>query len=182
MQTTSATATSMATRSIFCLVSSRGRADRIIHDFKGAEFSSTDIGTLFLDGRSDLERDSPAPTTAAAHSAGPIRGVLAWIAGVGQLVVPDIGAIIAAGPVIAALHQARNGQLRAITRGLMLLGFAEKAADHYEREIKREGAIMISVHTINPNKILRARVIFAESGGHDIIAFDAPAPLPAITV
>jgi hypothetical protein len=173
----------MTPRSIYCLAPSRGRADRIIHDLKAAEFARTEIGTLFFDrsGSGDRERDSPS-SDAAAQSAGPIRGGLAWIAGIGRLVVPGIGAFFAAGPIIAALHQARNGTPGvAIARGLVLLGVPQQEAARYEQQIRTDGHLLISVHSMNPTRIIQAQGILTEAGAQDIVTTaDSPVRSPAI--
>jgi hypothetical protein len=159
--------------SIFCLATSRGSVDRIIHGLKEADFFSTEIGALFFDRNPENDRarelDPRALNGVAAQSGGPIRGGLAWVAGIGRLVVPGVGSYIAAGPIIAALHQARNGTPGvAIARGLIHLGMPSAEAAHYERRIKSGSQIMISVHATNPNRIFRAREVFMESNAQDI--------------
>jgi len=178
----------MSTLSIFCLAASRGSVDRIIHDLKEANFSNTEIGALLFDRNLENDRarelDPRALTGAAAQSAGPIRGGLAWVAGISRLVVPGVGSYIAAGPIIAALHQVRNGTPGvAIARGLTHLGMPSANAAHYERRIKTDSQILISVHTTNPNKILRAREIFTASNAPDICSTRGaitPSVVPAV--
>lgn len=104
----------MSQRSLYCIAPSRGRADRIVHDLKGAEFSRTDISALFLDRSASDERASANEASAAAgaavaQSAGAIRGVLGWIAGMGPLVIPGVDPLITAGPIAAALSGATVG-------------------------------------------------------------------------
>ena len=159
--------TFMLTQSIFCFVSSRTSAERIVHDLQQAGFPSTDVGTLFFDRSSDPRRDAPVSSLANAPSAGPIGGNLAWIAGIGQLGVPGVGVFNAAGPVIGALHQARNIKPGVpIAAGLIHLGLTPEIAVRYERRIKAGGWLMISVHPSKSDQTSRARAIFSASNAH----------------
>lgn len=159
----------MSQRSVFCIAASQGRADRIVHDLKGAEFSSTEISALFLDpGASDeraFAKEAAASARATAtQSAGVIRGVLGWIAGIGPLVIPGVDPLIAAGPIAAALSGATVGS---VTDGLIDFGVPQLEAGRYEARIN-DGHILISVHTENPDMGDRAREIFAAAGAENI--------------
>jgi hypothetical protein len=164
----------MSTFAIVSLATSRGRADRIIFDLKAVGFAPTDVGILFFDrvAENPLIRDPrglPA-SDAAAQSAGSIRGVFGWIAGIGRLVVPGVGTFVAAGPILTALQQARNSAPGvAISRGLIGLGIPAAQAARFEQRIKTSGHILLSVHTSNPNRILRVREILdASTGGGNL--------------
>jgi len=152
----------MSKRSVFCIATSRGRADRIIHDLREAEFPNTEISVLFLAGSADdggaSAKERPVAERApAAQSAGEIRGVLGWIAGAGQIVIPGVGPLIAAGPIAAALGSATVG---GIAGGLVDFDIPPAEARHYEARIKI-GQIFIVVHSENPEISGRAREIFA---------------------
>ena len=159
----------MAKRSVFCIASSRGRADRIVHDLKEEGYSSTDLSILFLDGSASDARVSAAkPLVAtvvlAARSTCKIRGVLGWIAGIRPLVIPGVGPLIAAGPVGAALSSATLG---GIAGGLIDFDVPQAEASRYEGRIK-DGCILISVHSENPEKSDQAREIFTENGAENL--------------
>ena len=159
----------MSQRSVFCIASSRGRADHIVHALKEAEISKAEISALFLDRGAGGKRASgsaePATAEAAtAESAGEIRGVLRWIDGIGPLIVPDMERLIGAGPIATAL---RSANTRGVTSGLIDFGVPEAEAMRYETGIK-EGHILISVHAENPDKSDRAREIFTAAGAEDI--------------
>jgi hypothetical protein len=163
----------MSRLSIFCLATSRGRADRIIHDLKDAEFSSTDLSVLLLDANAEGDHagrgDSRMLTSAAARSAGPIRGGLAWVTGVGRLMIPGAGSFLAAGPIIAALHRACNvAPADAVARGLIHLGVSVAEATPMAQRITADGHLLISVHSTNPDQILRAREIFTVANAQNI--------------
>jgi hypothetical protein len=151
----------MSKRSVFCVASSRGRADRILHDLKEAEFASTEISVLFLDSAASEARaaagKASAPSGAAVvRPAGEIRGVLGWIDGIRSLAIPGVGPLIAAGPVAAVLSSRTVG---GIAGGLADFDVPNVEASRYEAKIK-EGQILIAVHSENPEKSDQAREIF----------------------
>jgi hypothetical protein len=159
----------MPKRSVFCIAASRGRADRIVHELKEADFSSTDISVIFLDrspgSQSRTNNAAPASATAAAtQSGGEIRGVLGWIAGIRSLVIPGIGPLIAAGPVAAILSSKTLG---GIAGGLADFDVPQVEAVRYEGRIK-DGSILIAVHSENPEKSDQARGIFAGNGAENV--------------
>lgn len=159
----------MSQRSVYCITQSRGRADRIVHDLKEEDFSSTGISILFLDPSANDERASAngasvAARAVVAQSAPAIRGVMRWIAGIGPVVIPGVGPLIAAGPIGAALSRATVG---GVAGGLIDFGVPQLEAKRYEGRIK-DGHILISVHTENPEKSDRAREIFVAEGAEDI--------------
>ncbi len=155
----------MSKRSVFCIASSRGRADCIIHDLKTAAFSNRDLSVLFLDGRAgDGPGGAPKPPAPAAESAGEIRGVLSWIEGIRSLAIPGVGPLIAAGPIAAALGSATVG---GIAGGLMDFDVPEVEARRFEAKIK-DGQILLAVHSENPEMSDQAREIFTTNAAEAI--------------
>jgi hypothetical protein len=174
----------MISPAIFGLAPSRGRADHIIHDLKDAGFAAGVIGVLFFDRITEADHArsarTPALSAAASESAGPIRGGFAGLVGIGRIVEPGVGSFIAAGPINTALHEVRIGAPGvAIARGLMRLGVAAPISATLEQRIKRDGHFLISVHSIEPEAIRRARGIFEESIAQDIFCTGDAAPAPA---
>jgi len=159
----------MSQRSVYCIAPSRGQADRIVHSLKGAEFASTDISALFLDegasdARATTKTASAAAKGAAAQPTGAIRSVLGLIAGIGSLVIPGVAPLVAAGPIAAALSGATVG---GVAGGLVDFGVPQSEARRYEGRIK-DGQILISIRTENPDKSDQARAIFTAAGAEDI--------------
>ena len=174
------------TPAVFCLATSRGRADCLLLELKQAGFPADEIAVLFLDRTPaptpERERRERAAYGAAAQSAGPIRGVLAGIKDVGRLVVPDGSAFIAAGAIMHALHETGGATPGiAIAPALTLLGLPPADAARYERGIKADGHFLVMVQAGDPAQLARARSIFAETNGQDICACagaaSAPSPL-----
>lgn len=164
----------MSKKSVFCITTSHEQADRIVGQFKAANFSSSDISVLFPDkGMSrDFahEKNTKAPEGAVtgAGAGGAIGGALGWIVGIGALAIPGIGPFIAAGPIMAALGGAAIGATAGgIAGGLIGLGIPELEAKCYEGKVK-DGNILLSVHTENSEEIKRAKEIFNNAGAEDI--------------
>jgi hypothetical protein len=164
----------MSKKSVFCIVESQEKADRIVDHLKTANFSNNDISVLFADKSTTRdfahEKKTKAPEGAitGAGTGGIIGGALGWVAGIGALAIPGVGPFIAAGPIMAALSGAAVGAaVGGIAGGLIGLGIPELVAKRYEGKVK-EGNILISVHTENSEEIIRAKDIFTKAGAQDI--------------
>jgi hypothetical protein len=164
----------MSKKSVFCIATSRSRADQIIDHLKTESFSNNDISVLLPD--KDTTRDfAHEKNTKASEAAvdgvgtgGVIGGALGWIAGIGALAIPGVGPFIAAGPVFAALSGVAIGAaVGGIAGGLVGLGIPEIEAKRYEGKVKA-GNILISVHTEDVGDIARAKDIFKQAGAQDI--------------
>lgn len=164
----------MSKKSVFCIATSRGQADRIVDQLKNASFSNNDISVLFPD--KDTTRDfahekntkAPEGIATGASTGGVLGGALGWVAGIGALAIPGVGPFIAAGPIIAALSGAAVGAaVGGIAGGLIGLGIPEIEAKRYEGKIK-QGNLLISVHTENSEEITKAKDIFSNAGAEDI--------------
>ncbi len=151
----------MSRNSVFCIAPSRGRADRIVHGLKEAEFPGTDVSVVFLDQDAGDER---AAGRKASPAPGAIRGVMGWIVGGGRVVIPGIDSLVAAGPVAAALGGA---MVRGVAGGLMVFGLPAAEAGRYEGRIK-DGAFFIAIQSENPDRCDRAREIVAAEGAEDV--------------
>lgn len=164
----------MSKKSVFCIATSRGLADRIVDQLKAASFSNNDISVLFPDKGTTRdfahEKNTKAPegAVAGASTGGVIGGALGWIAGIGALAIPGVGPFIAAGPIIAALSGAAVGAaVGGIAGGLIGLGIPELEAKRFEGKVKA-GNLLISVHTESSEEISRAKDIFDKAGAEDI--------------
>jgi hypothetical protein len=163
----------MSKKSVFCIATSRGQADRIVDQLKTANFSNNDISVLFPDKGTTRdfahEKSTKAPegAVAGAGTGGVVGGALGWIAGIGALAIPGVGPFIAAGPIIAALSGAAVGAVGGIAGGLIGLGIPEIEAKRYEGKVKA-GNLLISVHTEDSKEIARAKDIFTKAGAQDI--------------
>jgi hypothetical protein len=166
----------MSQKSVFCIATTRGHADRIVDQLKAASFSNNDISVLFPDRGTTRdfahEKHTKAPegAIAGASTGGVIGGALGWIAGIGALTIPGVGPFIAAGPIMVALSGAAVGAaVGGIAGGLVGMGIPELEAKRFEGKVKA-GNLLISVHTESADEITRAKEIFTKAGAHDICA------------
>src|ERR1039457_6121026 len=110
----------MSKKSVFCIATSRGQADRIVDTLKNANFSNNDISVLFPDKTTTRDfahtKSTKAPEGAVtgAGTGGVVGGALGWIAGIGALAIPGVGPFIAAGAIIAALRGAGRRRRRRV--------------------------------------------------------------------
>ena len=159
---------------VFCVADSEARAERIVRELRDAGFAEESISVLFpdADGRRELahEAHSQAPEDVATGlgTGALVGGTIGWLSGVGAIAVPGLGALVAAGPILATLSAATAG---ATVGGLAgaLVGYAvpELEAKLYESELER-GSFLISVHTTSVVQQDRARDVFAKNGATDI--------------
>jgi len=167
----------MFSRSVFCITHSRGCADRILHELKGAELPGGQISVLFLDHNAG---DGAATTgRPVAESAGEIRGVMEWIPGIRSLVIPGCGPLIAAGPLPAEWGGATTG---GVGNALVAFGVPSAEAGRYAERITG-GHILIAFHTDNPEKCHQAREIFTAAGAEDVftmVQVSTPKPPPRL--
>ena len=149
-------------------------AEDAVDNLKAAGFRSTDISVLFPDsqGAKDFahEKHTKAPEAAVAggSSGAVIGGALGWLAGIGALAIPGVGAFIAAGPIIGMLGGIGVGSaLGGITGALIGLGIPEYEAKRYEGRIRR-GGILLSVHCDDADWAKRAKNLLYQTGAEDI--------------
>jgi hypothetical protein len=94
-------------------------------------------------------------------------GAALWglLFGAGFFLIPGIGPVLVAGPVLAALVGALEsaavvGGISAVTAGLISMGIPKESAVKYEAEIKADKFVMV-VHG-TAEELERARAILAE--------------------
>jgi hypothetical protein len=145
-------------------------------------FRAADISVLYPDnaGSKDLahEKNTKAPEGAAAGiGAGAlVGGALGWLAGIGALAIPNLGPVVAAGPIMGALAGAGAvGTVASFAGALIGLSVPEYEAKRYEGRLKK-GGILMSVHCDDSDWVRRAKNILKNTGGQDIAeAAEAPA-------
>ena len=150
------------------------QAELLVDRLKTAGFSSNDISVLLPDkeGSQDFAHKNttkaPEGATAGASTGGLIGGALGWLAGIGALAIPGLGAFIAAGPIMAALSGAAVGAtVGGATGALIGLGIPEYEAKMYEGKIK-EGNILIAAHSDNKEMLKAAEEIFKDIKATDV--------------
>ena len=160
--------------SVYCITSSKVKAESILNQLRRAGFSSDAISVLFSDtsGSHDFvhERSTKAPegVTAGGVAGLGAGAILGWLAGIGTLAIPGAGPFVAAGPIMAALGGAAIGSAAGgIIGALVGVGIPEYEAKRYEGKV-RAGSVLISVHAVDSREIDQAINLFANAGAEDI--------------
>jgi hypothetical protein len=159
---------------VYGLFSKTPEVEEAVDNLRSAGFRSTDISVLFADNRGTKdfahERNTKAPegTAAGVVSGGLAGGVLGWLTGIGALMIPGIGPMVAAGPIVAALAGAGAlGAVGGIIGSLVGLGIPEYEAKRYEGRI-RAGGILFSILCDSSDWVKRAKQVLEATGAQDI--------------
>lgn len=157
-------------KAIFGIADSEAQAVSIFNRLLEIGFSDNDISVLFPETDETRhfahEQHTKVPEGAAAGAGGGvvIGGALGWLAGIGALTIPGVGAFIAAGPIMAALAGAgAGGAVGGLTGILIGIGMPEFEAKQYEERMKG-GNILISVHCENGKERTRVKEILDSAG------------------
>jgi hypothetical protein len=159
---------------VFGLFDNRRALEAAIDSLRADGFRDSDISALLPDLASSRElaheKHTKAPEGAAAGAAagGVIGGTLGLLVGLGALVIPGLGPVLAAGPIVAALAGAgAGGALGTLTGALIGLGIPEYEAKRYETYLNRGGALL-SVHADDRDWAARAKRVLDSCGAKDI--------------
>ncbi len=143
----------------------RGNVSLVANDAEGRH-----ARVLGLDQTPDEDRNITAETemgdsdtTEGAKSGAGIGaglgGIAGFLVGMGAFLIPGIGPILGAGPLIAALGGAAAGAVAGgIIGGLTKSGISEEDAVRYEEGIRR-GGVLVLVYTDDTNAELAVNVL-----------------------
>ncbi len=158
----------------FGIYQTRAEVEYAVDALRAEGFRNTDVSVLFSDnqGTKDfaVEKNTKAPegTAAGATTGVVIGGVLGWLAGIGALVIPGVGPLVAAGPIVAALAGVGvGGAVGGIAGALIGMGIPEYEAKRYEGRVK-DGGILLSVHCDDRNWTAKAKQILERTGAQDV--------------
>ncbi len=159
---------------VYGIYPTRLSVEEAVDNLRRYGFRSEDISVLFPEnqGTKDfaVEKHTKAPegTATGATSGAIIGGALGWLVGAGLLVVPGLGPVLAAGPIVAALTGVgAGGVVGGVVGSLVGLGIPEYEAKRYEGRI-RGGSILLSVHCDTEDWAKRAQELLEASGAEDI--------------
>jgi len=149
--------------------------DRAIEALRAAGFRNSDISAVVPD-RNQTSKDlaheihskAPEGIATGATAGAAAGGVLGWLVGVGTLVIPGVGPLLAAGPIVAALAGAgAAGATGGLVGGLVGAGIPEVEAKRYAGRV-RDGGYLLSVHGDDGKWAKRADEILTATGGRDV--------------
>lgn len=102
-----------------------------------------------------------------------LGGALGWIAAIGALTIPGIGAVVAAGPILTALGGAAVGAASGMVAGSFLgLGMSEIEAREFQEAAVR-GDIVLAVRVTSLDEQAHAARVLGAHGGERITTIGA---------
>ena len=173
-------------RVVMGIVDTPVQAELTIERLRAVGFANDDVSVLFPDQRGThdfaFEHHTKAPEGALAGAGlgAVLGGILGIAAGVGVLVVPGFGALVAAGPLFAALSGMATGGIVAGAIGAVLgARIPEIEAVHYDGKT-RLGSILVAVHVETKAAAHRAREALRAVAATDVSATsEAAVPMAA---
>ena len=159
---------------VLCIADSEARAERIVRDLRHAGFTEESISLVFpgADATTEVAHEAhstaPEDVSAGVGTGALVGGTIGWLSGVGAIAVPGLGALVAAGPILATLSAATAGATVGGIAGARV-GYAvpELEAKLYEGKLAG-GNFLISVHTTSVAQQAHARDVFANNDATDI--------------
>ena len=161
---------------VFGIFADRRTVERAILALERKGFSPTDISVLMAEGVAGGEgglatenaTKAPEGAVVGASTGAALIGTFGWLAGMGALAIPGIGALLAAGPLMAALAGVGvGGAIGGLAGALVGLGIPEYEAHRYEGVVRR-GGILLSVHSSDPLHTRDAKHILDDLGARDV--------------
>jgi hypothetical protein len=168
--------TTMANKnsSVLGVYRDRPAIEEAMDALRAAGFRCADISVLFQEnqGTKDFAHEKNTKAPDGAVIGGMIGGItgaaLGWLISMGVLAIPDLGALVAAGPILSALAGAGAvGAVGGIIGCLAGSGVPEYEAKRFAGRTKR-GGILMSVHCDNDDWVKRARSLLRQTGAEDI--------------
>ena len=155
---------------VYCLASNEPQANEILTHLRNLGFSSSEISILLKD--KDTKNISvKEDAIRGAEKGGIAGGILGALAGLTIVTVPALGALIVAGPIIAALGGAAVGSMVGGLAGgsgaLTRIGIPAADCGRIENKLHR-GGILIAVHSPDPARRERALRAFKSTGAEEI--------------
>jgi hypothetical protein len=154
-------------------------AQRALHDLVGHGFAHRDISLITNDSSGEYARyinnpNHPSSTTGKATTltqegiggGAIIGGIAGLLVGLGAIVIPGIGAALAAGPIFSLIGAGLGAVTGGLLGALVDLGVPETTAGSYAEAVRR-GSTLVIVNT-NDKLTDRAEQIVNRHGPIDI--------------
>lgn len=144
----------------------RSRAEEALEDLKNQGFEK-DISLVARDEeeqeQSGGEIMGGQDLSEGTFAGGTVGGIAGLLAGVGALLIPGVGPIIAAGPIAATLTGVVTG---GIAGGLIDLGLPEERGEYFEEQV-RQGGILLSMKA-DDDQVEETASVLRQHGASDV--------------
>jgi len=161
---------------VFGIYATPATAEFGVNHLLSLGFTNSAISVLLPDDESTRafahEKNTKAPegTATGVATGGIIGGTLGLLAGMGALIIPGVGPLIAAGPIMAALAGVgAGGAVGGVVGALVGMGIPEYEAKRFEGAVK-DGGTLLSVHCDTGEQVTIAKQALRDSGARDISA------------
>lgn len=160
----------MASRVVIGIFDSYAHASDTVEALKTAGFS---MDQLSLIGRDTSEmrpvishlENTPDKMIGNLTVAGAVGG---FIVGLAVVAIPGLGALVVAGPIIAAISgAAAGGAIGAVTGALVHFDVPETEAKVYESHIT-EGKVLLAAHVETPEERFKAEQVMEQCGAVEV--------------
>lgn len=162
----------MASKVVIGIFDSYANASDAVEGLKNAEFAMDQISLLGKDSDEmrevvshTVDTEKPDKMLANLSVAGAIGGLLIGLA---SIAIPGTGALVLAGPLLAAVSgAAAGGALGAIAAALMHFDVPATEAKVYETHLTA-GKVLVAVHVENSEERTKAEEVFDQFGANEI--------------
>jgi len=165
-------------------IATEKQVESVMDELVAAGFPASDISVLCPRTKgslwADIDTSVPAAVAIGAATVGSagmwVGSGLGLLAGLGALVIPGVGGLLAVGPLLGMLSGAAVGAtvgatLGTVTGVLVALGLPEQQAKQYEVKVAA-GRILVSVHTEDRRGQWTAAGILRRLGAEDLSAVE----------
>ena len=164
----------MSNTAVFGIYPTRARVEMAVDKLYTHGFRPEDISILMAhtEGTKDIgvEKNSKAPegTAAGAGSGAVVGGALGFLIGIGVVTIPGLGAVVAAGPLMALLSGVGvGGAVGGLAGAAIGAGIPEYEAKRYEGLVTN-GRVLLSVHADDGEWADRAKDVLEKTGAEHI--------------
>lgn len=161
---------------VLAVVDTTAQAETTVNRLQAMGFAPEEISVLFPDRRGAhdfaFEQHTKAPEGAIFGAAlgFALGAMIGLAAGIGALAIPGLGALVSAGPVLAALAVA--AVLSVVFAAVGAIAGAtvpEIEARHYTGKLHK-GTILVGVHVADRDEVRRAREVFRSVAASDVVS------------
>lgn len=165
----------MMSRTVVGLFDRFGHAEMAMREIEGLGISHNDVSIVannadneYSSWRNNADSDYGTPPAGVGANTGAVVGGIGGVLlGLGLLVIPGLGPLAAAGPLIAGLTGAGVGAVAGgLIGALMDIGIPEEEAGYYAEGVRR-GGTLVSVNTPD-NRIDQVVAVLNRNGAVDI--------------
>jgi hypothetical protein len=158
---------------VFGIYTNRKAVEHAVEKLHAAGFSKHDVLVVWphqnlgeLAHQTETKAVEGAEVGAGAGAI--LGGILGTLAGAGMLVIPGLGTVMLAGPVMTAVVAVgAMAGVGGLWGGLIGLGMTEKEARHYEGRLHK-GDILLTIHCNTLDSMLSAKEVLIYTGAEDV--------------